>query len=56
MEMQHVRVQADVVDVKTGQKETTNDFRFTLATNDGCHGIPRVIPRTYQGMGAFHQI
>lgn len=52
MEMQHVRVQANVVDVKTGQEETTNDFRFTLAKDDACHDMPIIIPRTYQGMNA----
>ncbi|KIJ18171.1 hypothetical protein PAXINDRAFT_161655 [Paxillus involutus ATCC 200175] len=43
----HVRVQANVVDVKTGQEETTNDFRFTWAKDDG-HTIARIVPRTYQ--------
>ena len=49
METQHVRVQANVVDVKTGREETTNDFRFTFARDDGPHEIPNIIPRTYQG-------
>ncbi|KAF8556736.1 Thioesterase/thiol ester dehydrase-isomerase [Imleria badia] len=44
----HVRVQANVVDVKTGREETTNDFRFTFAKDDGCHGMPRIVPKTYQ--------
>ncbi|KAF9219366.1 Thioesterase/thiol ester dehydrase-isomerase [Gyrodon lividus] len=43
----HVRVQANIVDVKTGQEETTNDFRFTWAKDTG-HAIPRIVPRTYQ--------
>lgn len=56
METQHVRVQANVVDVKTGREETTNDFRFTFARDDGYHEVPRIIPRTYHGMIAPAQI
>ncbi|KAN0080039.1 HotDog domain containing protein [Tylopilus felleus] len=44
----HVRVQANVIDVQTGQEETTNDFRFTFAQDDSHHGMPRIVPRTYQ--------
>lgn len=50
---QHVRVQANVVDVKSGREETTNDFRFTFAKDDSCHGMPRIVPRTYQGANAW---
>ena len=48
MDSQHVRVQANVVDAKTGRGDTTNDFRFTFSKDDN-HGVPRVIPNTYQG-------
>lgn len=52
-ETQHVRVQANVIDVQTGQEETTNDFRFTFAQDDSHHGMPRIVPRTYQGVNAW---
>lgn len=55
MEMQHVRVQANVVDINTGREETTNDFRFTFAKDDRRDEMPRIVPRTYQGMNAFIQ-
>ena len=50
--MQHVKVQANVVDVKSGREETTNDFRFTFAKDDGVDGTPIIVPETYQGMTA----
>lgn len=44
----HVRVVAGVVNVQTGHEETTNDFRFTWARDDG-KSTPRIIvPKTYQ--------
>ncbi|KAI5993806.1 thioesterase thiol ester dehydrase-isomerase [Pisolithus orientalis] len=44
----HVRVVASVVNVQTGHDETTNDFRFTWAGDDG-KSTPRIIvPKTYQ--------
>ncbi|KAF9644432.1 thioesterase thiol ester dehydrase-isomerase [Thelephora ganbajun] len=44
----HVRVEANVVDVSTGLEETTNDFRFTWALDDG-PPLPRnVVPKTYE--------
>ncbi|KAI6146038.1 thioesterase thiol ester dehydrase-isomerase [Pisolithus tinctorius] len=44
----HVRVVASVVNVQTGHEETTNDFRFTWARDDG-KSTPRIIvPKTYQ--------
>jgi len=47
---QHVGVKANVVDVKTGSEQTTNDFRFTWCREQG-EGIPRmVVPKTYKGM------
>jgi hypothetical protein len=46
-----VGVKANVVDVTTGSEQTTNDFRFTWAQEDGKgSAVPRkVVPRTYQG-------
>ncbi|KAG6908041.1 hypothetical protein DXG01_006403 [Tephrocybe rancida] len=44
----HVGVKANVVDVKTGTEQTTNDFRFTWCREG--EGVPRkVVPKTYQG-------
>ncbi|KAG6332320.1 hypothetical protein ID866_6767 [Astraeus odoratus] len=45
----HVRVQASVVDVQTGNEETTNDFRFTWARDDGQSVSRIIVPKTYQG-------
>ena len=53
-------MQASVVDVQTGQEETTNEFRFTWARDDGKSILRIVIPRTYEGkvhfypFGGFH--
>ncbi|KAG6826443.1 hypothetical protein H0H92_015770 [Tricholoma furcatifolium] len=44
----HVRVKADVVDVKTGSEQTTNDFRFTWCRDEGEGLPPKVVPKTYQ--------
>ncbi|KAG5638406.1 hypothetical protein H0H81_000183 [Sphagnurus paluster] len=44
----HVGVKANVVDVKTGSEQTTNDFRFTWCRESG-EGVPRkVVPKTYK--------
>lgn len=47
---QHVGVQANVVEVRTGREQTTNDFRFTWYPDDGA-SVRQVVPKTYQGMG-----
>jgi acyl-coenzyme A thioesterase 9 len=47
---QHVGVQANVVDVRTGHEETTNDFRFTWCPDDGAAVVRGVVPNTYRGM------
>ncbi|KAG9311056.1 HotDog domain-containing protein [Chiua virens] len=47
----HIRVQANVIDMKTGLEDSTNDFRFTFAVIDDeseRHETPKVVPRTYQ--------
>ncbi|PCH43033.1 Thioesterase/thiol ester dehydrase-isomerase [Wolfiporia cocos MD-104 SS10] len=44
----HVGVQANVVDVATGKEQTTNDFRFTWATDDAKPLTRRVVPKTYK--------
>jgi len=44
----HVRVQANVADVKTGSEQTTNDFRFTWC-QESLTATPRqVVPKTYK--------
>jgi hypothetical protein len=43
--VQHVVVQADVVDSSSGSQETTNDFRFTWRSRSQ----RTVAPRTYKG-------
>jgi hypothetical protein len=48
---QHVGVQANVVEVRTGREQTTNDFRFTWYPDDGAPVLRQVVPKTYQGMG-----
>ena len=52
MLFQHVGVEANVVDVRTGHEETTNDFRFTWCPDDGAAVLRRVVPKTYQGTGS----
>lgn len=47
---QHVRVEANVVDVSTGLEETTNDFRFTWVVENGPPLSMNVVPKTYEGM------
>lgn len=44
----HVGVQANVVDVRTGHEQTTNDFRFTWYPDDGAAVVRQVVPKTYQ--------
>ncbi|OAX32604.1 Thioesterase/thiol ester dehydrase-isomerase [Rhizopogon vinicolor AM-OR11-026] len=44
----HVGVEANVMDVRTGHEETTNDFRFTWCPDDGAAVPRRVVPKTYQ--------
>lgn len=48
--LQHVGVQANVVDVATGKEQTTNDFRFTWCRDHGDLLSRKVVPRTYKGM------
>uniref|UniRef100_D8QHQ8 HotDog ACOT-type domain-containing protein n=1 Tax=Schizophyllum commune (strain H4-8 / FGSC 9210) TaxID=578458 RepID=D8QHQ8_SCHCM len=43
----HVGVTANVVDVRTGKEETTNEFRFTWSREDGAPLNRTVVPRTY---------
>ncbi|KAL1745480.1 HotDog domain-containing protein [Schizophyllum fasciatum] len=43
----HVGVTANVVDVRTGKEETTNEFRFTWSREDGEPLNRTVVPRTY---------
>ena len=50
---QHVGVTANVVDVRTGKEETTNEFRFTWSREDGAPLNRTVVPRTYGGAGLF---
>jgi acyl-coenzyme A thioesterase 9 len=44
----HVGVQANVVDVRTGQEQATNDFRFTWYPDDDAAVLRQVVPKTYQ--------
>jgi acyl-coenzyme A thioesterase 9 len=53
---QHVGVKANVVDVKTGTEETTNDFRFTWCqvAEPDCSNLRIVVPKSYKGVvGVF---
>ena len=50
---QHVGVTANVVDVRTGKEETTNEFRFTWSREDGAPLNRTVVPRTYGGACLF---
>lgn len=43
----HVGVQANVVEVRTGREQTTNDFRFTWYPDDDA-SVRQVVPKTYQ--------
>lgn len=42
-----VKVHAEVLDILTGSRATTNDFYF--AFDSGQPDLPRVVPRTYAG-------
>ncbi|KAH9477054.1 Acyl-coenzyme A thioesterase 9, mitochondrial [Psilocybe cubensis] len=46
----HVGVKANVVDVKTGQEQTTNDFRFTWCQDKeiASPDLRKVVPKTYR--------
>jgi acyl-coenzyme A thioesterase 9 len=46
---QHVFVNANVIDVKSGAELSTNDFRFTWCDKDGEQLERMVVPRTYAG-------
>ncbi|KAF4568343.1 hypothetical protein EYR40_010253 [Pleurotus pulmonarius] len=45
----HIGVKADVIDPKTGEEQTTNDFRFTWCRDHGPPLEKVVVPRTYRG-------
>ncbi|CAA7262575.1 unnamed protein product [Cyclocybe aegerita] len=47
----HVGVKANVVDVRTGTEQTTNDFRFTWCQERGKASLAlrQVVPKTYKG-------
>ncbi|KAF7795152.1 hypothetical protein EIP86_006300 [Pleurotus ostreatoroseus] len=45
----HVGVKANVVDVRTGKEQMTNDFRFTWCREDGERLGRMVVPMTYEG-------
>lgn len=44
----HVGVKANVVDIRTGSEQMTNDFRFTWCREDGEPLQRMVVPMTYQ--------
>ncbi|EGO02868.1 hypothetical protein SERLA73DRAFT_176304 [Serpula lacrymans var. lacrymans S7.3] len=44
----HVAVLANVVDVGTGQEQTTNEFRFTWCRDDGKPTSRKIVPKTYR--------
>lgn len=44
----HVGVTANVVDVKTGSEQTTNEFRFTWCKHEGDPPPRKVVPKTYK--------
>lgn len=49
--LQHVGVQANVVDAMTGLEQTTNDFRFTWYqdADSASPNLRQVVPKTYKG-------
>lgn len=54
--LQHVLVQANVVDPATGEEQTTNDFRFTWCRESGAPLKRTVVPKTYKGERRFRGI
>lgn len=50
----HVGVTANVVDVKTGLEQNTNEFRFTWCKERGNPGPRKVVPQTYKGVVIFY--
>ena len=50
--IKHVGVKANVVDIRTGTEQMTNDFRFTWCREDGEPLKRTVVPMTYQGDAA----
>lgn len=58
-QLQHVGVTANVVDVKTGKEQTTNEFRFTWCKDthaDERWIQRRVVPKTYKGKRIIQSI
>ena len=47
--LQHVGVKANVVDIRTGMEQMTNDFRFTWCTDHNISLTRKVVPKTYKG-------
>ena len=45
--LMQVKVHAEVLDVLTGSRDTTNDFYFTF--DSAQPDLPHVVPRTYAG-------
>ena len=45
----HVTVKASAIDIRTGEEQTTNDFRFTWCREQGEPLSRTVVPMTYQG-------
>lgn len=43
------RVHAEVVDIKTAKRETTNVFYFIFQTKDATQPLTNVVPKTYAG-------
>lgn len=43
-------MKANVVDVRTGKEQLTNDFRFTWCREEGESLHRTVLPMTYQGL------
>lgn len=43
------RVHAEVVDIHTAERETTNIFYFVFTTKDSTKPLGKVVPNTYAG-------
>lgn len=43
------RVHAEVVDMNTAKRETTNVFYFIFKAKDETNTLPNVVPKTYAG-------